>query len=155
MLVAPSVTYAHTCERRLRNECCATRARTIEPRRLAGASAEHRPRGRVWQPCYCSRSAAIGVSANTSRLLDRPTPAVNATIISANTTSGGPAGEKGESNKKCISAQAPPNERIRPVAADSSPSTVYSDRKSTRLNSSHMSISYAVFCLKKKKHKAA
>src|SRR5690348_17875012 len=27
-----------------------------------------------------------------------------------------------------------------------------SDRKSTRLNSSHPSISYAVFCLKKKKH---
>src|SRR5690348_17969022 len=27
------------------------------------------------------------------------------------------------------------------------------DRKSTRLNSSHPSISYAVFCLKKKKHK--
>src|SRR5699024_8526967 len=28
-----------------------------------------------------------------------------------------------------------------------------SDRKSTRLNSSHVSISYAVFCLKKKKYK--
>src|SRR5438477_7884977 len=28
---------------------------------------------------------------------------------------------------------------------------VVRDRKSTRLNSSHMSISYAVFCLKKKK----
>src|SRR5689334_24241953 len=28
------------------------------------------------------------------------------------------------------------------------------DRKSTRLNSSHSSISYAVFCLKKKKSKA-
>src|SRR5699024_11846389 len=28
-----------------------------------------------------------------------------------------------------------------------------SDRKSTRLNSSHVSISYAVFCLKKKKKK--
>src|SRR3712207_7805277 len=27
-----------------------------------------------------------------------------------------------------------------------------SDRKSTRLNSSHANISYAVFCLKKKKH---
>src|SRR5690349_23746393 len=27
------------------------------------------------------------------------------------------------------------------------------DRKSTRLNSSHVEISYAVFCLKKKKHK--
>src|SRR5690242_20932117 len=29
------------------------------------------------------------------------------------------------------------------------------DRKSTRLNSSHMSISYAVFCLKKKKIKTS
>src|SRR5690242_21074114 len=28
---------------------------------------------------------------------------------------------------------------------------IHRDRKSTRLNSSHMSISYAVFCLKKKK----
>src|SRR5438477_4730963 len=32
-----------------------------------------------------------------------------------------------------------------------SPSLLCIDRKSTRLNSSHMSISYAVFCLKKKK----
>src|SRR2546426_4447698 len=30
-------------------------------------------------------------------------------------------------------------------------STLASDRKSTRLNSSHLVISYAVFCLKKKK----
>src|SRR5690349_23764176 len=29
------------------------------------------------------------------------------------------------------------------------------DRKSTRLNSSHVEISYAVFCLKKKKHETA
>src|SRR3989442_6145009 len=29
----------------------------------------------------------------------------------------------------------------------------YGDRKSTRLNSSHVRISYAVFCLKKKKQK--
>src|SRR5688572_31426869 len=29
---------------------------------------------------------------------------------------------------------------------------VVADRKSTRLNSSHSQISYAVFCLKKKKH---
>src|SRR5690606_39370191 len=28
----------------------------------------------------------------------------------------------------------------------------FGDRKSTRLNSSHVKISYAVFCLKKKKH---
>src|SRR5215208_8111811 len=30
---------------------------------------------------------------------------------------------------------------------------VYVDRKSTRLNSSHVAISYAVFCLKKKNNK--
>src|SRR5256885_8884346 len=30
---------------------------------------------------------------------------------------------------------------------------VYQDRKSTRLNSSHLVISYAVFCLKKKEDK--
>src|ERR1039458_1400776 len=29
------------------------------------------------------------------------------------------------------------------------------DRKSTRLNSSHLGISYAVFCLKKKRHNQA
>src|SRR5207245_11682157 len=33
------------------------------------------------------------------------------------------------------------------------PTSQRSDRKSTRLNSSHGSISYAVFCLKKKKNK--
>src|SRR2546427_6559291 len=33
--------------------------------------------------------------------------------------------------------------------------TVSRDRKSTRLNSSHSQISYAVFCLKKKKQKYA
>src|SRR3712207_8899501 len=31
----------------------------------------------------------------------------------------------------------------------------YGDRKSTRLNSSHANISYAVFCLKKKNDKSA
>src|SRR5438045_5295939 len=30
------------------------------------------------------------------------------------------------------------------------PDEIYKDRKSTRLNSSHLGISYAVFCLKKK-----
>src|SRR5947199_4904616 len=33
-----------------------------------------------------------------------------------------------------------------------SPCRQVADRKSTRLNSSHLGISYAVFCLKKKKH---
>src|SRR2546427_7884876 len=38
--------------------------------------------------------------------------------------------------------EAPPAAEVAPVP----------DRKSTRLNSSHSQISYAVFCLKKKKH---
>src|SRR5688572_32417055 len=37
------------------------------------------------------------------------------------------------------------------VDAESSGTRLHGDRKSTRLNSSHSQISYAVFCLKKKK----
>src|SRR5205814_4488281 len=40
------------------------------------------------------------------------------------------------------------------VAAVRETSIVFGDRKSTRLNSSHLGISYAVFCLKKKKKKS-
>src|SRR5207302_8150035 len=40
---------------------------------------------------------------------------------------------------------------IRAVFAHCTPRQVRRDRKSTRLNSSHVKISYAVFCLKKKK----
>src|SRR5207302_9813073 len=39
------------------------------------------------------------------------------------------------------------------AAGDSRPNTTLEDRKSTRLNSSHVKISYAVFCLKKKRNK--
>src|SRR3712207_8376651 len=39
------------------------------------------------------------------------------------------------------------NKEVRPS------SCLWEDRKSTRLNSSHANISYAVFCLKKKKYK--
>src|SRR5207249_10788231 len=42
-------------------------------------------------------------------------------------------------------------QRLR-VPRDRRPRPVRQDRKSTRLNSSHVSISYAVFCLKKKKN---
>src|SRR5204862_4366768 len=46
-----------------------------------------------------------------------------------------------------VNATAVPLPTVRIVTAG--------DRKSTRLNSSHVEISYAVFCLKKKKHKEA
>src|SRR2546430_13393914 len=64
-----------------------------------------------------------------------------------------PAGDAGE---------ATPDRRVRrpPWVAPRPPEEAAAwlwnwtpDRKSTRLNSSHSQISYAVFCLKKKKHK--
>src|SRR2546430_11036293 len=39
-----------------------------------------------------------------------------------------------------------------PPPAGATPAALSRDRKSTRLNSSHSQISYAVFCLKKKKN---
>src|SRR2546430_12115125 len=41
--------------------------------------------------------------------------------------------------------------RFDPIRLPALPGQTPSDRKSTRLNSSHSQISYAVFCLKKKK----
>src|SRR3712207_8992038 len=42
------------------------------------------------------------------------------------------------------------DEQRRPTGARQKPRCPCKDRKSTRLNSSHANISYAVFCLKKK-----
>src|SRR5436189_2445309 len=44
-------------------------------------------------------------------------------------------------------------QRLHQVAIDARQKPLSQDRKSTRLNSSHRCISYAVFCLKKKKKK--
>src|SRR5687768_18129183 len=44
----------------------------------------------------------------------------------------------------------PPSDQARSPASGCASSPATSDRKSTRLNSSHGYISYAVFCLKKK-----
>src|SRR5574337_1694301 len=52
-----------------------------------------------------------------------------------------------------ISARASPARAVGPDAAR--PRSPPADRKSTRLNSSHHSISYAVFCLKKKSPRKA
>src|SRR2546426_6645966 len=48
-------------------------------------------------------------------------------------------------------AQGPTTISVIDVSGDLSSTRVIIDRKSTRLNSSHLVISYAVFCLKKKK----
>src|SRR5947209_17307629 len=49
--------------------------------------------------------------------------------------------------RPCPDVTAPP---LRPDRGRPSPHAEIRDRKSTRLNSSHANISYAVFCLKKK-----
>src|SRR5699024_12363132 len=60
----------------------------------------------------------------------------------------------GSSPKSISSSSSKDNRAARTdfgLIGQSSSSSSSRDRKSTRLNSSHVSISYAVFCLKKKK----
>src|SRR5688572_31432406 len=54
---------------------------------------------------------------------------------------------KADPRLKFLSASTPRSRHTAPSPSDNR------DRKSTRLNSSHSQISYAVFCLKKKKKK--
>src|SRR5256885_2521504 len=57
---------------------------------------------------------------------------------------GGPPGRTGGNRRPArLHHQRPPGREL--------PARCLADRKSTRLNSSHLVISYAVFCLKKKK----
>src|SRR5690625_6990558 len=53
-----------------------------------------------------------------------------------------------------LTEQQPPNPLSRPPISEPIQVGIKADRKSTRLNSSHVAISYAVFCLKKKKIKS-
>src|SRR4051812_38075076 len=80
---------------------------------------------------FSERSSAKAIS-----LFDIPPTIIRSTVTSAGVNSSRPACS--------LSMTAMSGGRYRRPAAD---------RKSTRLNSSHMSISYAVFCLKKKKKK--
>src|SRR5690349_22674496 len=59
-----------------------------------------------------------------------------------------PSAPKGNAPAITLQAGTAGAAKVSPTEADSTP-----DRKSTRLNSSHVEISYAVFCLKKKKKK--
>src|SRR5699024_4812458 len=57
-------------------------------------------------------------------------------------------------NLRCLRIKSmathPPQEQLQKTEKLSPRAAARRDRKSTRLNSSHVSISYAVFCLKKK-----
>src|SRR5215475_7162607 len=90
------------------------------------------------------RTLPAGASARAGRSPPRPAPA--------------PVGEHQRRRlPRPAPAPAGPRRRGGPAAAaggsGSRPGSCPGDRKSTRLNSSHVKISYAVFCLKKKKKK--
>src|SRR5690606_40061071 len=79
--------------------------------------------------CHCSPSSSSHASSTPGRLRGERRP-------------DGRSSRAGLPSRSCASAAGPP------TVAGTLGST---DRKSTRLNSSHVKISYAVFCLKKKK----
>src|SRR5690606_40526932 len=59
-----------------------------------------------------------------------------------------PPGSRGSGGRRCSSRRG----CHRPCGSRPRLPSALPNRKSTRLNSSHVKISYAVFCLKKKKH---
>src|SRR5437899_8882221 len=66
----------------------------------------------------------------------------------------GAAPPKGKRNNLPQGAKIVPAKFLQGESPKMNPQEPYRpDRKSTRLNSSHLGISYAVFCLKKKKNK--
>src|SRR3989454_4476322 len=64
---------------------------------------------------------------------------------------GEPQGQRGEPPLRRRLPRPRQRRRVRPLPPAAGGRHARADRKSTRLNSSHLVISYAVFCLKKKK----
>src|SRR3989454_7370959 len=61
------------------------------------------------------------------------------------------AGDDREGRPRCHTPEDPPRARHPGLGRGDDDGAHRRDRKSTRLNSSHLVISYAVFCLKKKR----
>src|SRR2546426_7031802 len=66
-----------------------------------------------------------------------------------------PAGCEGAHRRRCGPRRGPEGQADAAGAGGAQREAREQDRKSTRLNSSHLVISYAVFCLKKKKTTAS
>src|SRR5690625_6887368 len=88
---------------------------------------------------YCSGAHRDLHSFPTRRSSDLPSPQVDF-----------PEGQKPASGLLAETSLQDPDEALAQARSEAHAAT---DRKSTRLNSSHVAISYAVFCLKKKKNK--
>src|SRR3712207_8267033 len=95
------------------------------------------PRSTLFPYTTLFRSQSLSI---TGRVLDKNNrePVIGASVLIEGTTNGTITGLDGDFT---LSNVSPKNNLV----------VSYIDRKSTRLNSSHANISYAVFCLKKKK----
>src|SRR5258708_26470919 len=82
--------------------------------------------------------------------LSRPLPAPSDRELEA-APPAGPAGMPAAAGAPGRPAMPPPPQEPPPAPTAAADAGAALDRKSTRLNSSHQIISYAVFCLKKKK----
>src|SRR5690554_7422262 len=89
------------------------------------------------------------IPSYTSRLRSTPIPTARSTMVSAPLPWRDQAafGPQGDRLPGLVGFLSPPGATGVPAGEDHHAR----DRKSTRLNSSHVRISYAVFCLKKKK----
>src|SRR5690606_40169138 len=96
------------------------------------------------QLCTLSLHDALPISRGRRRPRRNPRSVTRSLVGGA--SSPPTDGSSGKPSTGAWAAESPRN-RI-----SSRPRTDRRDRKSTRLNSSHVKISYAVFCLKKKKH---
>src|SRR5207253_9831666 len=94
-------------------------------------------------PVFLTRADGHGAIANSAALkiakIDKTTPNPFGGEILKDKASGEPTGMLLDNAMDLVEKSIP------------KPSAAERDRKSTRLNSSHVAISYAVFCLKKKK----
>src|SRR3712207_8641410 len=73
-----------------------------------------------------------------------------APVSTGTTAAGTGGGRRPRRRRKAVTARYPGAGKV-VLLPDPLPRSTTIDRKSTRLNSSHANISYAVFCLKKKK----
>src|SRR5699024_5079210 len=87
-----------------------------------------------------------GTFTAAARSTNRAQPRISAHVASLERHLGAVLLERGPRNVRLTSA----GEALLPYARGACQQLRSGDRKSTRLNSSHVSISYAVFCLKKK-----
>src|SRR6266498_5661577 len=114
-----------------------------------------RPRPRLPEPDGAARPPG-GLRAGGARLREAeprhrgrvPAQGTHAAVVVAPTVRGAQSARRAAalSRRAALAPRAALRQRL------SAPGAARQDRKSTRLNSSHVRISYAVFCLKKKKN---